>query len=593
MRLMPKRGLVLPILAAAAAGAPGTAALPQPVAVLSAMPPAPPSGSQVVFEDRDPMAHPGAADGWSINRWGNPAPRFDVMTLASEPRNTASPAVQRFSVASKGSGDAQLVRPFTASYGRVYQLQLQARALAAGARVTFGLRSEGVRRPLFGSKTVALTSAWQDVSVTGRFASRADKQATARVIVQSTGIPIEIRDARLVESSRPILPHRSGRHAVSGIFFGMTVNKLGAHQNWPGLDTRIIRLWDTGTRWNNLEPEPGKWDFSRSDMYVDYAERHGAQVLFTLGQTPAWAAADPNAHCSYEVGCSPPANLEDWRNYVHVLATRYGSRVRYWELWNEPNYRGFWQGSPEQLAQMAAIARQEIQRANPNAELIGPAATITGVGFLDRFLASPGAGALSALSFHAYPNGSLADWANAIDNLRTVIAAHGRENLPLWNTEFGVNCKRDGDACDGAHPEAADTAIQRTAAALFVMAAQGVTSAEFFFWERGLPKSPFALTTPPDYAALTPAGHVYAAAVGLLDGAVITESFENDGLTVVRFSNKGKNFVALWSESRAGVLHPPDDWRYTHYERLGGGKPVPSPDGYLELPAGTVVIGST
>jgi hypothetical protein len=372
----------------------------------------------------------------------------------------------------------------------------------------------------------------------------------------------------------------------------MTVNKLGAHHNWPGMGTRVIRLWDTHTRWMNIEPARGQWDFQRVDLYVDYAERHGAQVLLTLGQAPAWAVSDPKARCFYESGCSPPRNLDDWRNYVRALATRYGSRVEYWELWNEPDIPQFWRGTPAQLATMAGIAREEILRANPKAKLVGPAVTSGGMVFLDQFLASPGSKALTAISFHTYLVSSPYELAKTLKQVRSVAATHGRNTLPLWFTEFGVSCGKPGTACPHGNAAAGYAAVERVAASLFVMAAEGVQNADFYNWEWGPPNAPFALTSPPDYARLTPAGQVYAAVAALLDGAVVTESFENEGLMVVRFSNRGRDYVALWSDRHSGSLRPPANWRYARYQLLNGIVLRQQSDG-LHLPQRTLVIGSS
>ena len=381
---------------------------------------------------------------------------------------------------------------------------------------------------------------------------------------------------------------------VSSTFFGMTVNKLGTHQSWPALGTRIVRLWDTHTRWMDIEPAKGRWDFTRPDMYVDYAQRHGAQVLFTLGQTPAWAAADAKVHCYYAAGCSPPADLADWRTYVGTLAARYGSRVRYWELWNEPNTPEFWRGSPEQLAEMARIAREEILRANPNAQFLGPGLGAVGFGFLDRFLTAGGGDSLDAISFHAYANASVRQVIASQSRVRAIADRHGKAGLPLWNTEFGISCGPQAAHCEDRSGAATEAALQRVLASLFVMAAEGVQNVDFYFQERGLPQAPFSLTAPPDYLALTPAGQAYARVVGLLDGAFVTESYDDRGVLVVRFNNRGRNYVALWSEGRAATLRIPATWRFTRYQVLSSGRAISrARDGSLLLPGSTLVVGSS
>lgn len=390
----------------------------------------------------------------------------------------------------------------------------------------------------------------------------------------------------------PLAPQADrGIRAVPATFFGMTVGKLGVHYHWPGMHTRILRLWDTHTRWMDLEPAKGQWNFRRIDKYVDFAQQNGADVLLTLGQTPAWAAADHTAKCHYGVGCSQPANLQDWRDYVRTLANRYGSRVRYWELWNEPDNPPFWRGSPQQLAIMAGIAREEILKANPDAKLIGPGLGARGFAFLDSYLAAGGGDSIDALSFHSKPNESLDEVTNTITRIRSITKARDFERLPLWNSEFGITCRKPSRVC-GKGDEATNSAIERVLASLFVMAAEDIQSVDFYFFERGVPSSPFGLAYPPSYTALTPAGQAYEQAVSLLDGATVTESYDDHGVLVIEFNNSGRDYVALWNEGKPRSLQLPQYWNFSYKELVRGGEITSTRERRLEIPSSTLVIGS-
>ncbi|MCY3304094.1 hypothetical protein ECD84_05505, partial [Acinetobacter pittii] len=144
--------------------------------------------------------------------------------------------------------------------------------------------------------------------------------------------------------SNPLAPF-STTATVPAHMFGMHVNKFGTHQRWPGLGNGIFRLWNTGTNWRDLEPSNDAWNFTsgagkRLDMLVDYVKRNdpSVEILMTLGQTPQWASKTPGVEGLYGMGASgAPANMEYWRDYVRTLARRYAGRIRYWELWNEPD----------------------------------------------------------------------------------------------------------------------------------------------------------------------------------------------------------------------------------------------------------------
>ena len=88
------------------------------------------------------------------------------------------------------------------------------------------------------------------------------------------------------------------------------------------------------------------------DTIVREAARHGVGVDMTVGAPPPlWAAgrgAPPGAPLTYRAAWKPSAR--EFGQFVHALATRYDGRykppgsasplppVRFWSIWNEPNY---------------------------------------------------------------------------------------------------------------------------------------------------------------------------------------------------------------------------------------------------------------
>ena len=113
---------------------------------------------------------------------------------------------------------------------------------------------------------------------------------------------------------------------------------------WPAVGFGTLRLWDDlqGTTWAELEPAKGVWNWALLDNFVEAAEEHGvSDILLTLGQTPGWASSSPDTASGLFVlsagAPAPPADIQDWRDYVTAVAQRYKGRIRYYEIWNEPN----------------------------------------------------------------------------------------------------------------------------------------------------------------------------------------------------------------------------------------------------------------
>jgi hypothetical protein len=173
---------------------------------------------------------------------------------------------------------------------------------------------------------------------------------------------------------------------------------------YPNLPYGSLRLWDTDTRWQNLNLSSGVFNFACLDPYLALARTAGlTDVILTLSSTPNWAASDPSVNdCDYaffQLGdCSPPIDLnsdgtgtnQPWRDYMYNLGSHIAGLSpttymvpTYFEMWNEFT-RGSgstdctesapqqsWLGTCEQLVRMAQDA---------NCILTGRAITITATG---------------------------------------------------------------------------------------------------------------------------------------------------------------------------------------------------------------------
>ncbi|MCY7307445.1 MAG: endo-1,4-beta-xylanase [Rhodoferax sp.] len=233
----------------------------------------------------------------------------------------------------------------------------------------------------------------------------------------------------------------AGGGKLSREFFGMHMHRSEEPGNWPDIAFGSWRLWDAYAGWAWLEPALGNWQFAKLDGYIARATSAGITVLLPLGVTPRWASARPNEPGIYGQGMSAePADMERWRQYVRVVATRYAGRVAAYQVLNEANTTPFYTGTIGKLVEMTRIAREEIRRADPKALLVAP----SGVGLDKRvawvrdFLAAGGAQYVDAASFHLYHSPMPPEaMVPRIMEMRDQLAAGGFQNIPLWNTETG------------------------------------------------------------------------------------------------------------------------------------------------------------
>jgi len=155
---------------------------------------------------------------------------------------------------------------------------------------------------------------------------------------------------------------------------------------------------------------PGVVDWTYFDALVEEAERRGLGLIPVLWGTPGWAATD--GVFSYGV-----PDMAAWERFVAQTVRRYRGRVTAWEVWNEPNFRGYWRGTPHQYAELLARASAQVKQADPEATvLLGGQAQ--GGGAVPDFLAQ-------ILEDPVYPAGAYFDVHNvhtAFSSMATITA---------------------------------------------------------------------------------------------------------------------------------------------------------------------------
>jgi hypothetical protein len=239
----------------------------------------------------------------------------------------------------------------------------------------------------------------------------------------------------------PGAAHAASAPVVTPAFFGM-------HDPFEeaGVPYGSMRIWDLGTTWADLEPEPGTFAFDRLDGLVDRAVARGDKVTLVLSGTPAWAAQDPTAESAkwLSVGSSsPPRDVADWATFVGTVASRYQGRIDSYQIWNEASLPQFWRGSAADLAWLTKVAYHTIKAWDPAAKVVStpmlprqPTWSTWSVSYL-KALKSLG-WPVDVFAIHSYqpdrqatPEGRVAN----IKKMQAVLASVKAPAKPMWDTE--------------------------------------------------------------------------------------------------------------------------------------------------------------
>jgi hypothetical protein len=394
-------------------------------------------------------------------------------------------------------------------------------------------------------------------------------------------------------ASAQIHLHPTG-NPIPPIFFGMHIHHMltGAAQPtpWPAIPFGSWRLWDAGVAWPALEPEKGKWNFTTLDKYVAMADEHHVEILLTLGLTPPWASARPEEKSGYSPGnAAEPKNISDWQDFVRTVATRYKGRVHYYEIWNEPNFKQYYTGTPEEMVTLVAEASKILREVDPWNRVVSPSAsTRSGLPWLEQFLQQGGAKYVNIIGYHFYvapnPPETMID---TVAQVRVFMEKYGIPHMPLWDSETGwAIANRFSEVQIGnsgmGRVLSESEAEAYVARAYILLWASGVDRFYYYSWDSGV----MGLTEKDATTTKAPA-RAYATIENWLVGAKMLSCESNaDGTWVSELSRQGNyHGWIVWNTTRTANFTPPASWRVKQARDLAG-KTEPLQPGSLSIPIG-------
>jgi Glycosyl hydrolases family 39 len=227
---------------------------------------------------------------------------------------------------------------------------------------------------------------------------------------------------------------------VPAEYFGMHIHHAANGTPWPSVPFASWRLWDSGVAWPQLEPQRDKWNFELLDHYVKLAAEHDVELVLTLGLTPSWASARPKEPSAYQPGnAAEPRDLDDWRNYIRIVAVHYKGVIRSYEIWNEPNRKETFTGTPATMLQLSRVAYQVLKAVDPRITVISPSATSSaGIDWLAEFLKAGGCEYSDVIGYHFYVTPDAPEsMIPLIQQVKKVLRSKQCESKLLWNTESG------------------------------------------------------------------------------------------------------------------------------------------------------------
>ncbi len=123
-----------------------------------------------------------------------------------------------------------------------------------------------------------------------------------------------------------------------------------------------------------LDPQTKEDSWTKWDRIVEACEEHGLEIIARLDRPPNWARQDNTLQQA------PPDNLEDYGDFVYAFVSRYKGRIRYIQIWNEPNIYPEWGNQPvdpQEYVALLRVAYRRAKEADPNVYVLSAPLAIT------------------------------------------------------------------------------------------------------------------------------------------------------------------------------------------------------------------------
>lgn len=347
----------------------------------------------------------------------------------------------------------------------------------------------------------------------------------------------------LTNAEAQFVPAAFAIRPVPAVYFGQTIHRLAVWEPtapWPSFPVGTLRLWDTPANGPGMNPSRGVYDWSGFDPMVEVAVRNKADIIFVFGHTPRWASSQP---ASSDYWKAPPANLQDWDDFVRAVVTRAAGRIKYWEIWNEAQETDFYTGTVTQMVELARRAYSIIKTMQPNAQVLTPS-VVGGAGpaWMDRYLAAGGGHYADIMAFHGYFDQKPETIVSVIKNLKSIYSKYGLGAKPMWDTEASWG--------DNAWLVSEDGRAAYVAKQLLLHWSLGVERFVWYAYDNERFGTLWNAAT-----GLAPAGKAYIQVQGWMLGNTLTKPFAlNNGVWSGTFTRPdGSQFTVTWMEGSTAM----------------------------------------
>lgn len=195
--------------------------------------------------------------------------------------------------------------------------------------------------------------------------------------------------------------------------------------------------------WSDIEPEEGRFEFEKYDYIVDLLNRNNINILGLLHYSTDWVSSCGKWNC-------PPRDNQIFVNYVVKVIGRYKDRVKYWEVWNEPDSSTYW-SEQDGLKSYCALLKDvyiAAKKADPDCKILN-GGFANGLSSINHFYDNGAKDYFDILNIHIFENPLNKNAIKAVTSYPKlaykIMSRNGDAHKKIWITEIGCPGVKRGE----------------------------------------------------------------------------------------------------------------------------------------------------
>lgn len=184
--------------------------------------------------------------------------------------------------------------------------------------------------------------------------------------------------------------------------------------------------------WSDLEPQEGDFDFAHQDRVINILARHGIKLLGTLNYNPLWRKVEWNT----------APDRDAFIRYAREVVRHFKDRVKYWEIWNEPDHATYWMPQDGLKAYSELLKRlyPVLKKTDPTSAVLmgGLSNSVT---HLPRLYEQAGKDSFDIVNLHIFVNPLMKEASSTLHHIYTeamkTMQDFQDDDKSIWVTEVG------------------------------------------------------------------------------------------------------------------------------------------------------------